>query len=470
MFFGRKQELALIRKAISSNRADLIILYGRRRIGKSTLLSQARQGKGCLFFEALQKTPQKKQINHFLAQLSEQTATPLSQARDWREAFDVLSYHISRGRKYVIFDEFPWMASERSELVSLLKYFWDNRWKKNSKLTLVICGSVASFMLKHIVHSKALHNRKTLEIKLQPLSAKEAKGFFGDYRSNWEIAKFLMIFGGIPKYLEQLDPKRSFAENLDLLCFNKNGFFLNEFETVFKEQFKVVRNYEKIVRALAQNSLSKVQLAKRIEMQPGGGLTSYIDTLQQADFVHTFSPVSILGKGSKTKRIVLWDEWLRFYFTWIAKHRDVIELNTKPGLFERLTSMGMDTYLGLCFEKLCIKNLPQIIEYLGFDLHQVLGYGPFFRQAPRKNKSNSGLQIDLLIRRRGLVLTLVECKFSSRPIGSNVIEQVKRKVSLLKAPSEYSVERVLISASDVSKSVIDSGYFHQIVGLDAIFD
>jgi hypothetical protein len=85
-------------------------------------------------------------------------------------------------------------------------------------------------MLKHIVHSKALHNRKTFEIKLPPLPASEARLFFKNLRSDFEIAKFLMVFGGIPKYMEQLDPRLSFSDNVDRLCFQKNGFFVNEFE------------------------------------------------------------------------------------------------------------------------------------------------------------------------------------------------------------------------------------------------
>ncbi len=472
MFVGRKHELALLRKAISSKRAELVILYGRRRVGKSALLSQAKKRKGDLYFEALQNVGQKKQIDHFLRQLAEQTGTPLTRARDWRDVFDTLTHHISRGRHYVVLDEFPWLASGRTELVSLLKYFWDNRWKQNPGLTMVLCGSIASFMLEHIVHSRALHNRKTMEIKLQPLTAREAKQFFSGYRSDFEVAKFLMIFGGIPKYLEQIDPASSLADNMDRLCFQKHAFFLTEFDTVFKEQFKVVGNYERMVRALAERSSSREELARRLGMASGGGLSGYVKNLQQADFIRAFTPKTITGRGRKTNKLVLWDEWLRFYFTWVEPHRQVIELNTRPGLFERTTGKGLDAYFGLCFERLCVKNLPQIFERLEIDFHQVMGFGPFFRQPRRKgnhDEGDEGLQIDLLVRRRGQVLTLVECKFSSRPIGPAVVEQVKRKEALLKAPSSHTLERVLISAGDISPAVQKSDYFHRIVGLEAIF-
>lgn len=469
MFIGRKHELDLLRRAIGSRQAELVIMYGRRRVGKSALLEKAGGRKGDLSFEAIQKIPQKKQIDHFLRQLAEQTRTPLSVARDWMEAFDVLTFHIQRGKHYVVFDEFPWMSSGRTELISVLKYFWDNRWKKNSGLTLVLCGSVGSFMLKHIVHSHALHNRKTLEIKLPPLPAAEAKQFFTGLRSDFETAKLLMIFGGIPKYLEQVEPTRSFTDNLDRLCFQRHGFFLNELETVFKEQFKVVRNYERIVRTLAKGSISREDLSRRLGIASGGGLSGYLEALEQADFVRIFSPTAAFGRGQKTRKVVLWDEWLRFYFTWVEPHRAVIETNTKPGLLDRLSGGNLNTYFGLCFEQLCMRNLPQIFAHLGLDFHQVTAFGPFFRQRGRKGSGEEGIQIDLLARRKGEVLSLFECKFRTTPVGVSVIDEVKRKVRFLRAPSRYTVERYLICAGDITPDLRKSEYFHRIAGLEAIF-
>ena len=235
MFVGREYELELLNDAFNSNRPELVILYGRRRVGKSTLLKMSAGAKKMLSFEALEGMSTVDQIKHFLRQLAEQTNNPIVAATNWHGAFSALTQHVIRKRCFLVFDELPWMATGRSQLVSLIKYFWDNKWKNNEKLTLVLCGSVASFMIKHVVHSKALHNRKTLEIALPPLPAHEARHFFQEYRSNHEVAEFLMIFGGIPKYLEQVDPKKSLADNLDRLCFSRHAFFLQEFDTIFKE-------------------------------------------------------------------------------------------------------------------------------------------------------------------------------------------------------------------------------------------
>ncbi len=468
MFYGRDHELKLIKTAIDSPRAELGIVYGRRRVGKSALLTERGIRKGDLHFEALQKLSTNKQIGHFTDQLARQTRMPRILALNWKDAFDALTLHIRKGRRYVVLDEFPWMASGRTELVSLLKYYWDNEWKKNPGLTLVLCGSVTSFMLKHLVHSTALHNRKTFEIKLDSLPAHEAALFFKRKRSDFEIAKFLMIFGGIPKYLEQLDPAESLAANMDRLCFTKNSFFLTEFETLFKEQFKVIRTYESIVEALADRSSSKEILAKRLGMKPGGGLSGYIQALEEADFVRVFSPADVMGAGKKTKKIVLRDEWLRFYFSYVKPNRKIIELNSRPGLFARLTETSLDIYFGLAFEQFCMKNLTNLLAHTGINLDKIIGYGPFFRQPGRKKRKSEGLQIDILLHRRGHILTVIECKFQTNPVGLSVIRDVEKKISLLRPGRIYTVEKILVSAGPVSREVHQGSYFHKILGLEAL--
>ncbi len=468
MFYGREHELNIIQRALRSKRPELGIVYGRRRVGKSALLMQAAGRTGDLCFEGLQQASLKQQIDHFMSQLAEQTGTPKAVASDWRTALEVLTFHLKRGWHYVVFDEFPWMASGRSELVSLVKYFWDNHWKKNPRITLVLCGSIAQFMVKHIIHSQALHNRKTFEIKLNPLPAHEAKLFFRDYRSDHEIVQFLMVFGGVPKYLEQIDPTRSLEDNLDALCFRKDAFFLTELDSIFKEQFKVTKTYESIVKALAEKSCSKEELARRLKVEPGGGFSTYIQNLEQADFVNVFSPLSVTGKGEKTRKIVLWDEWLRFYFRYIGPNRQTIQLNTKPGMFQRLAGRSFDSWCGLAFEQFCIKNLPAILSHLGFGLDQIVGFGPFFRQPSRTRPVGQGIQIDVLVHRHGNVLTLLECKFRSQPVGVSAIREVERKIQFLKAPKGYTVERVLVCAGDITRELERRGYFHQIIGLESV--
>jgi AAA+ ATPase superfamily predicted ATPase len=474
---GRSYEIDLLETAINSNRAELGIVYGRRRIGKSTLL-ESRLTPGDLYFEGIKGLPLKAQIEHFCRQLAEQTGTIAVAARDWNEAFEAFAGFIARGKRYVVFDEFPWMASERAELVSILKYHWDLKWKKNPKLTLVLCGSIAQFMVKHVVHSEALHNRKTFELKLDALGAREAAGFFKKKRSAQEVSEFLMVFGGVPKYLEQINPADSLSVNLDRLCFTKAGFFTQEFETIFKEQFKVSKTYEAIVLALSEGSMTQEQLQSQLKVKSSGGFKHYLENLERADFIHRFEALDPDGRThSKTVRYYLWDEWLRFYMWYMKPSRQLIGGRTSPGLFKEVTASSWSSFLGLSFEMFCLKNIPSLMRALKINENEVLGYGPFFRQgkrraigkvgAKRSKAPGGGLQIDILIRRKGNVLTAVECKYKDRPVGLQVIDEVEKKISLLDVGSRYTVERVLIAPGGVTKDVIQADYFHRVVGLEA---
>ena len=127
----------------------------------------------------------------------------------------------------------------------------------------------------------------------------------------------------------------------------------------------------------------------------------------------------------------------------------------------------MDTYFGLAFERFCMKNLPKLLSATGIALSEILGYGPFFRQPARKNPNDAGLQIDILVHRQGHILTVVECKFQTSSIGLSVVQEVEKKLTLLKAKKFYTLERMLVCAGPITKDLQQSGYFHKILDLDA---
>jgi AAA+ ATPase superfamily predicted ATPase len=470
MFIGRESEIKRLLELKKSNKAELAILYGRRRVGKSTLLEYIATEKGHLYFEAIKGLPKQKQISHFIKQLNEQTKKKITHCSTWEDAFDKLTPLISKGYHILIFDEFPWMASEKKELVAILKYYWDRKWKKNKDLKLILCGSVANFIFKHLIHSEALHNRKTLEMQIQPLPAKEAKLFFKGKRSNFEICKFLITFGGIPKYLEQINPNQSYEQNLDRLCFNKNAFFLNEFETIFKEQFKVIKRYESIVEALSKGPRSKEELEKITQGSPGGGFTIALRQLETAGFIKADASLNIEtgSKKTRTRKYRLWDEWLKFYFQYVKKNLTIIKLQNDYGLAHRLTEKSIHSYFGLGFEMLCLKNIPQILQALNIDLSSIIELGPYFKQASRTS-GESGLQIDLCLLRRGGILTIIECKFSENPVGTEIIKEIELKLSKLHIPRHITIEKVLIAACGITTDLENRAYFHHIIGLEAIF-
>lgn len=470
MFIGRDYEVKRLLEFKNSKKSELAILYGRRRVGKSTLLEQIASTQNSYYFEAIKGLPKQKQIAHFIKQLSEQTKKKYPVCTSWEAVFDLLTPIFTKGHHFIVFDEFSWMASEKRQLVSILKYYWDRKWKKNSGLKLVLCGSIANFMLKHLVHSEALHNRKTLEMQIAPLVAKDAQQFFKNKRSKYEICKFLITFGGIPKYLEQINPNLSYEQNLNILCFTKDAFFVNEFETIFKEQFKVIKKYEAIVEALSFGAKTKEELEQITHGSSGGGFTASLRQLEIAGFIKAEASLKIEtgSRKSKTKKYRLWDEWLKFYFQYVKKNLTIIKLQTNENLARRIVEKSINSYFGLGFELLCLKNISQILKSLNIELSTIVEIGPYFKQASRKT-GESGLQIDLCLLRRGGILTIIECKFSEHPIGVEIIKEIELKLKKLRLSPSITIEKVLIAACGVTTELEHHDYFHHILGLEAIF-
>lgn len=463
MFVGRKYELELIKSCLSDHsKAQLLIIYGRRRIGKSTLIKKSLEGyNNVLYFEGLQGGSTKIQIDQFLSDLARQTGKIKLAAKNWREVFQGLSEIINDGKWIIVFDEFPWMAAGRSSLVSDLKLHWD-KWSQNKRLALFLCGSVSSFMVKHLVHSKALHNRKTLEMCLGPLTPTES-GVFIKQRGLWEKAQLYMCLGGVPKYLEQINPKYSLEKNLNRLCFCSNGFFVNEFETLFKEQFRSVKTYQTIVEVLADSPASLSELSRKTKIAKGGGLHEQLGHLISAQFVKEYSPFTVKHrKRTRTKLYKLADPFLIFYMRYINKNKDIIAMNTSENLFRSIVGPSIEQYYGFAFERLCEDAFDNIRKSIRLDLTDILNMGPYFQ---RGVKSGDGFQIDNLIMRRDNVWAIVEYKYTKMPIGKEIIADVAKKIDKLSVPNHISIEKILVSASGVTMPVTKSGYFDHILTL-----
>ena len=465
---GRQEELDFFQKIMLSKKAELGILYGRRRIGKSFLLKNIPCKKK-YYFEAVKQLSLKKQVAHFLKQFSEQEGLPPLQGSSWEEAFDIVTPYFQKGRLLVVFDELPWMASEQSALVALLKFYWDNYWKNNNQICLVLCGSIAQFMIHHVVHSEALHNRKTFERKIKALPSNQSLLFFKKNLSDYERTLFLMTIGGIPKYLEQVKSNISFYQNLREEFFNEHGFFFKEFETIFKEQFKTTKTYEKIIRELSAGAKTLAKLGQSLNLE-GGGFSEYLDNLSNADLVSKTTSFDFSGnEKSKTKQFQLSDEFIKFYLNFVDPHRHLIEKGLGLSLTNKL-ERKLDAYYGLAFELFCNKNIALILQALKIQEADILQLGPYFTQASRsKNGQSTGVQVDLMIILKKKRILICECKFTKDPVGMFVISEMQNKIKKLKIPKNYSISPVLISANGATKEVISSEFFDFILKLEVFY-
>ena len=467
MFVGRKNELKLFNDAYRSKKDELIVLYGRRRIGKSSLVKCFAEKKKFYYeFEALEGETTHGQINHFSQQLKKQIDDPILDSvrfSNWEQVFTYLTEKIikrkTRAKKILFLDELPWMAAGRIRLVSLLKYYWDNHWK-GKHVMLILCGSVASFMVKKVLHSNALYGRTTIEILLKGFSAEEAAYFLSKKRSREETLNYQLVFGGVPKYLEQINPNQSFNQNMNTLCFSPHGIMLKEVERIFYSQFREPRTYLKIINLLKNGIFSLGEISSRTKIPSGGGLKQYLKNLERAEMIRSFVPFDRSG-NSKFKKYTLADEFLVFFFKYIEPNLRVIKESSSRRLFETLTQNSFDIWLGFAFERFCLKHAGMLAVVMDF-ADDLLLASPYFK------RNDERFQIDLLYKRSDRVITVCEIKHQNIKIGTHIIPEMQRKCALLKVPRGYAFEKALISLYGPDNSLKDTGYFHHFVTLDDI--
>lgn len=468
MFFGRKKEMALLEDRYHSQRSELITIYGRRRVGKSRLVEEFLKGKNALAFEAIEGDRSPRQIKQFTHALRKQLNDSILESVDfksWTAVFDYLTESVINKRngrdKLIIFlDEFQWMAAGQSQLVSLLKNYWDLKWKEKN-IMLILCGSIASFMIRKVIKSKSLYGRITLEILLKGLEPDEAISFFKNKRGKEEALKYLMILGGIPRYLEEIDLNRSFPANMNRLFFSPQGYMFNEFEKIFYSQFKETNVYIQIVRHLSKRIMSLEELSTRLKIPSGGGLVSYLENLENAEMIRSFVAFG-RNPTSKLKKYKLGDEYFNFYFKYVEPNRNIIKTSPSGRLFETITQKSLDIWLGFAFERFCIKHAGILARAMGFE-DEVLEIAPLF------SKNDESFQIDCLYLRTTNIVTMCEIKYYNEKIGTKVIPEIERKCALLELPKNHTLEKALISVHGPDDSLRNSEYFHHFVSIDDIF-
>ncbi|MFN7905473.1 MAG: AAA family ATPase [Pseudobdellovibrionaceae bacterium] len=459
MLIGRQDELDQLSEDYKSIKSTIAVLYGRRRVGKSFLLQHySQKKKNSLYFEGLENEQTPGQILHFLRQWAKQSQQPniaKYKLTSWNEVFDELTKTIKQHKQktVIVFDEFQWMASQQTRLVSLIKFYWDNHWK-NENIQLVLCGSIAHFMVERVIHSKALYGRIQVEMLIEELPAMDARKLLKQ-RSEKECLKYGLVLGFIPLYLESVNQKKSFEINIKEMFFQKNSYFLNEYEKIFFSQFKEWKTYQTITESLLDRPLSLVEISNKTAVKSGGGLTKYLHHLILAGFVEVLNDP--LYPSQKKKRYRVADPYVAFFDKYVKNRKKIISSQSSNRLFETHVLPNWNPWLGYRFEYFCHKNAMSIAENLGF-ADKVETFGPLF------SNMKGGHQIDLLFKRSDQVLTVCEVKYIEGAVEPSVISEFERKISHLDQ-KKWTIEKVLIAPHGASKSLHASNYFHEILDL-----
>jgi uncharacterized protein len=469
-FIERRFEQTLLKQIAESNEASIVIVYGRRRVGKTEMLEQTYRNRNILKFEGLENQDDATQQQHVLSELAEYTDEPLLKKikpDTWRETFKIIAPYIKTGKWTLYFEELQWLANYKTDFVSDLKYAWDNFFRHNKQLILVLCGSSPSFMINTVVKSKALYNRSQYEIPLKPFNLIETQHFL-PRQSKREILNAFLTVGGIPEYLKKIRGKTSVFTSLCQNAFTPGAYFAHEYERIFTSSLSDNPAYKSILDFLSkQTHASRDDIAKHLKLKTGGWLTELLDNLFLCGFIQKYTPYN-LNEGSLLTRYSISDAYLQFYYKFIKpKKRDIAQ-----GAFQKdpTKALNMSTYqqwLGYALERMCRQYQHVIAQSLGFGGVQYLA-GPFYNRAT--NKADPGYQIDLVFDRADHVFTICECKYTQTPVGTSVINEFETKLSRFPNKQNKTLHKVLIAPAGVEQAVIDRAYFDAVITFDDLFD
>ena len=471
MFIGRDQELGQLHRLLKRGKPALVVCRGRRRIGKSTLIEEF--GKAAPRFYEFQGLPPRQgmtnaaQLDHFAAAMAAQFDLPRLKIENWADAFALLANQTRVGPTVVLLDEISWMAKKDPDFAGQLKIAWDTKLKKNDQLILVLCGSVSSWIDRNILRNAGFVGRVTLNIRLDELPLGLCSAFWGKRAhrvSAREKLRLLSVTGGVPRYLEEIDPSDSAANNIKAMCFDPAGLLFSEFDLIFEDTFSSRAGmYRRIVEALVAGPKGLLDICESLGVAPSGVSSEYLSDLEQSGFIaRDFVFSTQTGRKAKFSRYRLSDNYVRFYLKYVAPRTDAIE----KGLFKfrDLDSLtGFEAMMGLQLENLVLRNLPDVLEKLGIPPASVISASPYFQNATRRRQA---CQIDLLVHTKS-ALFVCEVK-SRRKVGLNVVSGVAEKIRRLTYPRHLSTRPVLIHLGDLAPQVEDECFFDRILSLDSL--
>ncbi len=440
---GREREIDILSNLLKSTEAELLAVYGRRRVGKTFLISTFYSGQG-LYFEmtGIKGGSREQQIKSFVRKikLTFGYENLEKKPKDWFTAFEILEEAIERvkGSKKIIlfFDEFPWMYTHKSDLLPAFEFLWNSYLSKNQKIITIICGSAISWMIKKIINNKdGLYGRLTARIRLKPFNLKEIEEYFiakHVHLDRKQIVEVSMALGGIPKYLSYVETGQSSAQIIQKLCFTPGAPLTTEFHTLYESLFEDHQTHIEIIETLAKSKtgLTNTQISQRAGKGKGGSISKALKELVASNFVQ-FVPFH--GRKSRDGLYRVVDEYSYFYLNWIEKAiYNYDESISQDFWLHQQSSAKFKSWAGYVFESVVFRHIRQVIKAL--HLSVVAEKASYWSHHPGKFGSEKGAQIDLVIDRRDQCINLCEVKFwaSEYTVTEAVAKQLTHRREIFK--------------------------------------
>lgn len=475
---GRIKEVKELNRLYDGNRTELVVIYGRRRVGKTYLVNETFKDRitfrhtGLSPIEIQNAGALKAQLEHFYLSLQMQGLKGEKKPKSWLEAFVLLEKLLilkDNGQRQVVFiDELPWLDTQRSGFVTAFEAFYNGWCSAHSNVMVIVCGSANSWIQNKLLNNYGgLYNRVTYTMKLSPFTLKECENYFLSQNielSRYDIVQSYMVFGGIPYYLGYIRADLSLAQNIDELFFNEKPMLEGEYNRLFNSVFSNPEKIKKIIEFLftRNRGYTRKEISEGTGIPSGSDLTDYLESIVASDFAIRYTS---FGDSKREECYRLVDPFCIFYLHFLNGKKK-IGINFWQN---NLNSNIVTSWCGIAFENVCFNHVKQIKNALsigGIESNQTVW-------TKTGSKDDAGAQIDLIIERADNVVNLCEVKFYSDvfTVDKNYEMLIRDRSTLIKGliSKKQSLRNTLITTYGLKKNMY-SGIFTNVVTLEELFD
>ncbi len=444
MFIGRKKELAALEEVYAKPGFGMTVVYGRRRIGKSTLIAEFIKNKKAIFYTAT-KVGAERNLELF----SEQTMGVLDpQYADAKfssaeKIFDIIGEKASGEKLVIAIDELPYWAEKDEALLSIIQKYIDTKWR-DKEIMLILCGSSLSFMEKKILSEKSpVFGRRDSQIKLEAFGYREAAEFVSEYSAE-DKAICYGVTGGVAKYLALFDPKKSLAANIKKQFFRPDGYLFDETKNLLTQEFSDITLVNNIIEQVASGETALAEISKKVGEKESTVLYS-LEKLIEVGLVERRKCITD-EKNKKKTQFVLKDSMFKFWYRYIPKAYSVIEMGQGELYFDRAVKPEIHDFMGSVFEEMCrVYTLEQGVQgkFGGFLTEVGTYWGTENIVNDEGKREKRAVEIDVVaLSTMDKTAVVGECKFKNEKIDKKICETLKKRGELIEG--KYKVEKYLL--------------------------
>jgi len=454
MFLGREKELQALERMYEKNNFQMAIVYGRRRIGKTSLLNEFIKEKSSLYFPA-EEVNDSLNLEKFSKILGEKIGIlSFPRVENWNDFFSIIEEQLGKKHLVLVIDEYPYAADANKSLNSTLQHIIDYKFKKTN-IFLILCGSSISFMENQVLGEKSpLFGRRTGQLKVNPLDYYEAAKFYPN-ASHEEKIKYYSTVGGTPYYLSLIDPKLSFEENIQDLYFEINGYLFNEGTLLMKQEFHEPANYNAVLQAIASGAVTLGEIVQFTHLE-SNLISKYLLTLQELNYIERIIPFDANPLKGKKSQYHINENFIAFWYRYVFFVRSEIERGN-GNVYFTLALESLNEFIGPIFEEITRQYLRRL------NTKRALPFiAKSFGKWWGKDKQGKVQEVDIIVESMDSKnLIIGECKWKNTLKVNQTIETLKTRASIFE---KYQTTLYLFT-----KMSIDESEFVKIVSIEEFF-